>query len=346
MMTTAFSLFLVFLSGIVLDVAAFIPTHHSAILLSSRKPSSVLNFPTLAKARFSPSSPLFYGNDGGATNSTVAAPAATGTTLKKRPEDRFQREASQRQAIDQDCILLIHGKKYNMTAWANSHPGGSKILLKFHNKDASKAFEAAHHSAEAYAMLKDFCIDNDNTEVVLLEDTKIVPSPSSDVTGRPLKKNWRVRQKLFTKEDPIGVHKYLGLFCLLNFIGRYTQMFFFDPAAGLGSQGHPWFSMACLIPHAMLSLTSLIFHTVPKERVVGKPMIWQEFRVHNIIFGVRSVLTALASSVAIRAHNTPTVRTIGVAFCGACVLAANWGADKATEKLRVVEVESTTATMP
>jgi cytochrome b involved in lipid metabolism len=49
-----------------------------------------------------------------------------------------------------------------MTAWANSHPGGSKILLKFHDKDATKAFEAAHHSAEAYAMLKDFCIDDSN----------------------------------------------------------------------------------------------------------------------------------------------------------------------------------------
>jgi hypothetical protein len=80
--------------------------------------------------------------------------------------------------------------------------------------------------------------------------------------------------------------------------------------------------------------------------LVGKPMIWQEYRIHNIIFGVRSVLTALAATLAIRANNTPVIRTTAVAFCGACVLMANWGADKATDKLRAVKVESTTATMP
>lgn len=123
-------------------------------------------------------------------------------------------------------------------------------------------------------------------------------------------------------------------------------MYFFDPAAGLGNRGHPWFSMACLVPHALLSLSSLIFHTVPKERVVGKPMIWQEYRVHNIIFGVRSVLTALAASLAIHAGNGRFVRQVAIAFSGACVLLANYGADVATEKLRAVENESTTATMP
>jgi len=214
--------------------------------------------------------------------------------------------------------------------------------LKFHDKDATKAFEAAHHSAEAYAMLKDFCIDGDNTA----SNDHQVTTASAETQLE--KKTWRgrLRKKLFTKEDPIGVHKYLGLFCLLNFIGRYAQMYFFDPAAGLGTRGHPWFSMACLLPHALLSLTSLIFHTVPKERVVGKPMIWQEYRVHNIIFGVRSVVTALAAALAIRFNNAPVARNLAITFSGACVLLANYGADKATEKLRAVEVESTTATMP
>jgi hypothetical protein len=160
------------------------------------------------------------------------------------------------------------------------------------------------------------------------------------------KKTWRVRRKLFTKEDPIGFHKYLGLFCLINFIGRYRQMYFLDPAAGLGSRGHPWFSMACLVPHALLSLSSLVFHTVPRERVVGKPMIWKEYRVHNIIFGLRSVLTALAASFVIRAGNTPFAGQLAIGFSGVCVLLSNYGADAATEKLRAVEVESTTATMP
>ena len=156
----------------------------------------------------------------------------------------------------------------------------------------------------------------------------------------------RIRHKLFTREDPIGVHKYLGVFCLLNFIGRYRQMLFTDPAAGLGTLGHPWFAIACLIPHGLLSVSSLIFHTVPKERVVGKPMIWQEFRAHNILFGVRSVLTSLATALAIKAGNGPNVRLVTKVFCGICVLSACYGADIATKKLRTVDWESTTATMP
>jgi hypothetical protein len=255
------------------------------------------------------------------------------------PLDRFHRQAAKTKGIEDPCIISIHGSRYNLTDWAKAHPGGVNVLKKLHSRDASKAFEAAHHSAEAYAMMKDFCID---------EDPSIVETKSSKkrTTAEDTKKTWRVRRKLFTKEDPIGIHKYLGLFCLINFIGRYSQMYFRDPAAGLGTRGHPWFSIACLIPHAVLSLSSLIFHTVPKERIVGKPMIWQEYRVHNIIFGVRSVLTALAASLAVRAGNGLVSRKLAIAFSGACVLLANHGADIATDKLRAVEAESTTATMP
>jgi len=40
-----------------------------------------------------------------------------------------------------------------MITWANAHPAGSKILKKFHNKDATKAFVAAGHSQFANDLL-------------------------------------------------------------------------------------------------------------------------------------------------------------------------------------------------
>lgn len=327
----------VFLLGLVPVRAFLLPRlHHPSI------PGNLELFgQTHAKHRF-PLSTLYFDNDrsgeaGVAPSSTVSCPL-----------DRFQREASKTQEIDQECVITVHGSRYNLTAWANAHPGGSGILKKFNGRDASKAFEAVHHSAEAYAMLKDFRVDEDDNGVDTTKVEKQVETTTTQQMNNASikKKSWRARQKLFTKEDPIGVHKYLGLFCLLNFIGRYRQMYFGDPAAGLGSLGHPFFSMACLLPHALLSLSSLIFHTVPKERVVGKPMIWQEYRVHNIVFGIRSVLTALATSLVIKTHQHPVARRFGIVFCGACVLVANWAADQATDKLRVVSVESTTATMP
>jgi hypothetical protein len=39
-----------------------------------------------------------------------------------------------------EVIITIHGKQYNLTAWANYHPGGSATLRKFINKDATVAF--------------------------------------------------------------------------------------------------------------------------------------------------------------------------------------------------------------
>ena len=229
--------------------------------------------------------------------------------------------------------------------------GGSRILQKFHNQDATVAFEKAHHSSAALAMLKDFLVDpqfpTGHANELENADTGILGSrPDSPQDGSYRWRLSRLRQKLFTREDPTGIHKYLGIFCLLNFVGRYRQMIFGDPAAGLGTRGHPWFAIACLIPHLLLSLSSLMFETVPKERVVGKPMIWQEYRVHNILFGARSVLSSLAAALAIKTGNGPKTRLAAIAFSGACVLGANIGADIATAKLRTVEKESTTATMP
>jgi cytochrome b involved in lipid metabolism len=285
---------------------------------------SLARAPSLSQSRRSKSAVvLFYRN---ITNPSTDLPL-----------DRFQRQASQTHHVQEPCIISIHGNRHNLTAWANAHPGGFKVLEKFHNRDASRAFEAVHHSAAAYGMLKDFLIEEEST-VQAINATATI--------HKPLALSAMMRRKLFTKEDPSGVHKYLGIFCLLNFIGRYRQMYFGDPAAGLGTHGHPWFAMACLLPHALLSLSSLIFHTVPRERVAKAPMIWKEFRVHNIIFGVRSVLTAFAASLAIRAGNTPMARRWAVAASCACVLMANVAADMSTHKLRAVQEESTTATMP
>jgi hypothetical protein len=150
-------------------------------------------------------------------------------------------------------------------------------------------------------------------------------------------------------QDPIGIHKYLGVFVLLHFAFRYTQMLFGDPSAGLGTRlgkGPGIIAPLCLIPHGLLSLSSLIFRTVPRERVVGKPMIWQEYRVHNICFGLRSVITGFLPWFTIYMGNTPTSRRFAVTACCATALAAQLVADEGTRRLRADTKESTTATMP
>lgn len=277
--------------------------------------------------------------------------------------DRFQRTANRDTASERECILEIDGLRYNLTAWAKAHPGGINVLHKFHNKDASKAFHAAAHSAHAYAMLKDFVVvenhNRDCEETTMIQEEKTTADTSSSsssssvaaaATTPPItRKRPRWQQKLFTKEDPIGVHKYLGIFCLLHYAFRFGQMYFGDISAGYGTRlgkGPSIWPALCLLPHALLSLSSLIFHTVPRERVVGKPMIWQEFRAHNIVFGIRSVLCAFLAWLSVYFnHQVPWRR---IAVVGSCMtaLAANIVADEATKRLRSDSSESTTATMP
>ena len=81
---------------------------------------------------------------------------AIGKPSEKR--DRFDRTASNVAHVDEPCILTIDGIQYNVTSYAKAHPGGVKVLQKFHGKDATRAFQAAGHSKEAHALLAQFAI--------------------------------------------------------------------------------------------------------------------------------------------------------------------------------------------
>lgn len=52
------------------------------------------------------------------------------------------------------CFLTIDGRKYNMTNWAESHPGGPIIHI-YHDRDASDVFRA-FHGDDAFTLLKKF----------------------------------------------------------------------------------------------------------------------------------------------------------------------------------------------
>lgn len=193
------------------------------------------------------------------------------------------------------------------------------------------------HSDLAYSMLEKFCVEPQSSS-----------SPEATFCKNCRDRRWRWLTKLFTREDRYGVHKTLGIFCLSNFAYRFSLMLFGEPSASMGRNGRDGqlsvTAILCLIPHCLLSMSSLIFHTVPRERVVGKPMIWQEFRAHNIIFGMRSIICSVAAWLSI--YTEHRWRAMAVVVSSTSVLAACTAADWATCKFRHNEAESTTATMP
>ena len=81
---------------------------------------------------------------------------------RREKQDRFERTAPVSSEVDLPCLLTIHNKTYDLSAWANAHPGGVKVLQRFHGKDATKAFDGAGHSRAAYEMLKDFEVVTDS----------------------------------------------------------------------------------------------------------------------------------------------------------------------------------------
>lgn len=100
--------------------------------------------------------------------------------------------------------------------------------------------------------------------------------------------NFKNLYKLTTNEDPQFIHKSLGIICLVNFLYQFYHLFRYG---FMNLENNPRAPLIFTI-HGILSLSSFIFH-VPRNRHKGLPMIYKEFRLHSILFALRSVLCGL-----------------------------------------------------
>ena len=158
----------------------------------------------------------------------------------------------------EDIVVMIDGVDVDV-AVAREHPGGAAVLRRFHGKDASKAFHAAKHSKAALDRMR--ALQPEASEAGLARVQALhargpVASPQGAraVVPGPLRRPHPPR----------------------------------DLVGGPGGRAEWLSAVPWLLPHALLSLSSIKF-PVPRERIAKKPMIWQEFRMHNIIFALRSV---------------------------------------------------------
>lgn len=106
---------------------------------------------------------------------------------------------------------------------------------------------------------------------------------------KPLKccaKRGLVCRKLFTQEDPLFLHKTFGLFALGSFVYRYVYCY--NVYGNLQFNGS-WFDWLTMFVHMALSASSIIFRVLA-QRIFDKPMIiWEEYRLHAILFTLRCV---------------------------------------------------------
>lgn len=97
----------------------------------------------------------------------------------------------------------------------------------------------------------------------------------------------QVKRKLVTKEDRFHLHKTFGTLALISFGYRYFYMW---PATGHLGVEMDTPGIATMGIHTLLSITSLPFR-VPLRRIRKQPtMIWQEYRLHAVIFTLRCAI--------------------------------------------------------
>ena len=163
--------------------------------------------------------------------------------------------------------FIVHyaGSTFDVEKFIDSHPAGAAIIEPFRDKDMTEAFDAVGHSSNA---------------MKILNKHKIA---TTEQGRNPIK-------KLFTNEDPFYFHKLFGAFSLFSFAYRYCYVL---PMTGtLGFDGS-YFDAFTLFAHWTLSVSSLIFHVLEK-RIVDRPLIiYEEYRLHAILFSTRAILVSV-----------------------------------------------------
>lgn len=297
--------------------------------------------------------------------STKTTTKASGeNTLKKGITDKVMRkditiEELKSHAMPGDMWMAIDGIVVDITDFVHVHPGGADLLRELAGQDASEEFLDVGHS--------DFARDLANTRAVGV----LVESESKQFFGIEKHGNGKFEQiraflkkhlparllALFTHEDPYNLHKILGSAVLLHYIVRFMIVLrgnylmegswtsSYSLADPMGFDGS-WFSLLSVWLCVLLQISSFQF-LLPRNRVQGKPMLWQEWRAHNLIFVLRSLIAFTTYWYATRyGSKSPHVRITLCLIRFGGILCQLYAADVATRALRDSKHESLTSTWP
>ena len=93
-------------------------------------------------------------------------------------------------------------------------------------------------------------------------------------------------KQLVTKDDPFHVHKTLGTLCLASYAIRFSQ--FSPKESDMAFGTYPVYTLPTLMLHMLLNLSSFKFK-IPPKRISSGYRIWPEYRIHSLIFLMRSL---------------------------------------------------------
>lgn len=238
-----------------------------------------------------------------------------------------------------DLWVCVDGVVANLTEFAASHPGGVDLLLQHGGGDASEPFHDVGHSGFAVDQLKKHAVGM----------LALPQSPQAGAgKGAIAVERDSVTSRIFTKEDPYNVHKVLGFTVLSLYLYRifvWICQLQGPDSDWAGFRPDLW-ALASVLTVEGLQLSSFIFH-VPKNRPLSGPMIWQEWRAHNLIFVSRLVFVFLCAWT-INRYNAMAGWPLWamMTLCQLSVFVQMRLADLATAWLRDDTHETLVSTMP
>jgi len=101
-------------------------------------------------------------------------------------------------------------------------------------------------------------------------------------------------RRLVTRQDKYNIHKTLGILSISNFIYRYFYVYPIEGTLGYDGSIFDW---STILIHTLLACTAIFFH-VPKKRIPDKPMvIYEEYRLHAMIFTLRCFFVFMLSTL-------------------------------------------------
>lgn len=210
-------------------------------------------------------------------------------------------------------IVLYDGERVDVTRFADNHPAGRALIEEYNGKDIYKVFNDVGHSKGARRLLQKYRVDKDGK-----------PLDLSTSDNAPVVKV--LSKKLFTEEDKYFIHKTLGLFAVLSFVYRYLILL---PLYGnLGFDNSGWFEWLSLLLHQLLSTSSLIFHVLEKRIAKNPLVIYEEYRLHAIVFTLRSVGVSI---IGMLAHLLPDDIVVKRCVLGGYILACHLVVDLITK---------------
>jgi hypothetical protein len=208
--------------------------------------------------------------------------------------------------------VTFENETYDIERFLDTHPGGHAILVPYKDRDITTAFRDIGHSQSARRLLQKYHTVEERAHVNETE------------TRNSLREH--VLKKLFTNEDPFYIHKSLGAIALVNFVARYLLCF---PLCFNLGYGADVLSLATLLIHGLLSSSSIFFHVLTSRMVKNPMVIYEEYRIHTIIFTWRGVVVSMLGMY-LEAHALP--QNVARILLGVTMLSFHVAADLATKR--------------